>query len=67
MTLHVEEGLKVDDHRGPFQPRPFSDSMIHSMILAVCHWGPLQVTLKKAGVLLQSVLVVTKLEEMYKK
>ena len=27
-TLHIAEGLKPDDHCGPFQPRPFYDSMI---------------------------------------
>ena len=26
VTLHVAEGLKLDDHCGPFQPRPFYDS-----------------------------------------
>ena len=26
-TLHIAEGLKLDDHCGPFQPRPFCDSM----------------------------------------
>jgi len=30
-TLHIAGGLKLDDHCGPFQPRPFYDSMIHSM------------------------------------
>ena len=28
-TLHIAGGLKLDDHCGPFQPRPFCDSMIH--------------------------------------
>ena len=27
-TLHTVEWLKLDDHCGPFQPRPFYDSMI---------------------------------------
>jgi len=27
-TLHRAGGLKLDDHCGPFQPRPFCDSMI---------------------------------------
>ena len=27
-TLHIAGGLKPDDHCGPFQPRPFYDSMI---------------------------------------
>ena len=26
-TLHIAEGLKLDDHCGLFQPRPFCDSM----------------------------------------
>ena len=28
-TLHIAGGLKLDDHCGPFQPRPFYDSMNH--------------------------------------
>ena len=28
-TLHIAGGLKLDDHCGPFQPRPFNDSLIH--------------------------------------
>jgi len=27
-TLHIAGGLKLHDHCGPFQPRPFYDSMI---------------------------------------
>ena len=27
VTLHLAGGLKLDDHCGPFQPRPFYDSM----------------------------------------
>ena len=27
-TLHITVVLKLDDHCGPFQPRPFYDSMI---------------------------------------
>ena len=27
-TLHIAGELKLDDHCGPFQPRPFYDSMI---------------------------------------
>jgi len=27
-TLHIAGGLESDDHCGPFQPRPFYDSMI---------------------------------------
>ena len=29
-TLHTARGLKLDDHCGPFQPRPFYDSMIYN-------------------------------------
>jgi len=28
VTLHTAGGLKLDDHCGPFQPRPFHDSMV---------------------------------------
>ena len=28
VTLHVAGGLKLDEHCGPFQPRPFCDSLI---------------------------------------
>jgi len=28
LYLHIAWGLKLDDHYGPFQPRPFCDSMI---------------------------------------
>ena len=27
VTLHIAGGLKLNDHCGPFQPRPFCDSM----------------------------------------
>jgi len=27
-TPHIAGGLKLDDHYGPFQPRPLHDSMI---------------------------------------
>ena len=27
-TLHIAGGLKLNDHCGPFQPKPFYDSMI---------------------------------------
>ena len=30
-TLHIAGGMKLDDHYGPFQPRPFYDSMNHCM------------------------------------
>jgi len=32
-TLHIAGGLKLDDHCGPFQPRPFYDSVTLSKIL----------------------------------
>ena len=28
VALHIARGLKLNDHYGPFQPRPFCDSMI---------------------------------------
>ena len=28
VTLHIAGGLKPDDHCGPFQPRPFHDSVL---------------------------------------
>ena len=28
VTLPIAGGVKLDDHCGPFQPRPFYDSMI---------------------------------------
>ena len=28
VTLHIAGALKLDDHCGPFQPRPFYDSRI---------------------------------------
>jgi len=30
-TLQIAGGLKLDDHCGPFQPRPFYDSMIYQL------------------------------------
>jgi len=33
-TLHIAGGLKLDDHCGPFQPRPFYDSMI--LLMSPC-------------------------------
>ena len=29
VTLHIAGGLKLDDYCGPFQPRPFYDSVIY--------------------------------------
>ena len=31
-TLHIAGGLKLDDHCGPFQPRPFCDFLYFSFI-----------------------------------
>ena len=28
VTLHIAGGLKLDDRCGPFQPRPFCDSLV---------------------------------------
>ena len=36
VTLHIAEGLKLDDHYGPFQPRPFYDS---DSMLVCFHWN----------------------------
>ena len=33
VTLHIAGGLKLDDHCGPFQPRPFYVSMIWILLL----------------------------------
>jgi len=33
VTLHTAGGLKPDDHCGPFQSRPFYDSMEQTMLL----------------------------------
>ena len=35
VTLHIAGGLKLDDHCGPFQPRPFYDSMIQFCYVTV--------------------------------
>jgi len=32
VTLHIAEGLELDDHSGPFQPRRFCGSMVTSLI-----------------------------------
>ena len=39
-TLHIAGGLKLDDHCGPFQPRPFYDSMILYFIWFKSHEIP---------------------------
>ena len=36
-TLHIAGGLKLNGHCGPFQPRPFCDSVI---IEKMAGWGP---------------------------
>jgi len=33
VTLHIAGGLKLDDHCGPFQPRPFYDSSSPQLLL----------------------------------
>ena len=33
-TLHIAGGLKLHDHCGPFQPRPFYDSMTYDYFTA---------------------------------
>jgi len=37
-TLRIAGGLKLDDHYGPFQARPFYDPMILIKILAEYLW-----------------------------
>jgi len=34
-TLHIAGGLKLDEHCGPFQPRPFCDSMIQKRVTKI--------------------------------
>ena len=37
VTLHIAGGLKLGDYCGPFQPRPFYNSMIQlGLLLASC-------------------------------
>ena len=31
-TPHIAGGLKLDDHCGPFQPRPFCDSIVFQIL-----------------------------------
>ena len=38
VTLHIAGGLKLNDHCGLFQPRPFYDSMISSPIARMHHF-----------------------------
>jgi len=35
MNLHIAGGLKLNHHCGPFQPRPFYDSMIRLLLTSV--------------------------------
>ena len=56
-TLHITGGLKLNDHCGPFQPRPFYDPMIpfamqlHSLLHNIAHNSK-----KYSEVLLQFIL-----------
>jgi len=43
-TLHIAGGLKLDDHCGPFQPRPFCDSMLHTELQVLLHFRRLNVS-----------------------
>jgi len=38
VTLHIAGGLKLDDHCGPFQPRPLYDSSFSLECLEVVHF-----------------------------
>ena len=33
VTLHIAGGLELHDHRGPFQPRPFYNSIFSKHIV----------------------------------
>jgi len=35
VSLHVAGGLNLDDHCGPFQPRPFCDSILLVLLLSL--------------------------------
>ena len=43
-TLHIAGGLKLDDHCGSFQPRPFCDSMLHTELQVLLHFRRLNVS-----------------------
>ena len=36
-TVHIAGGLKLDDHCGPFQPKPFYDSFYDTFWLETWH------------------------------
>jgi len=40
VTLHIAGGLQLNDHRGPFQPRPFYDKTSNSETEALCSSKP---------------------------
>ena len=42
-TLHIAGGLKLHDHCGPFQPRPFYGSMIDPALLCYIYCINIQV------------------------
>ena len=47
VTLHTAEGLELKEHCGPFQPRPFCDSVIQNYALISSTFRkPLQTSLK---------------------
>ena len=47
-TLHIAGGLKLNDHCGSFQPRPFYDSMTNSWVCSVPSQHP-EVTIDIKG------------------
>jgi len=55
-TLHIAGGVKPDDHCGPFQPRPFYDSMILSVQFGLRSGRPVLYYFK-IGLRIQIVLV----------
>jgi len=48
-TLHIARRLKLDDYCGPFQPRPFSDSLILCNSYAVSMFSYLITELVSSG------------------
>ena len=36
VTVHIAGGLKLDGHCGPFQARPFYDSMVNATLRLMC-------------------------------
>jgi len=43
VTLHIAGGLKLDDHCGSFQPRPFCSILLYSTLLYSILFFPLEI------------------------